>query len=218
MDNNFSEKELAKQLSCPSGKNGLAVAQKMDESNISMTFATIQEISLNNEQFVLELGHGNGGHLGLVFDQALEIQYFGLEVSKLMKETAEQKNNVFVRNGSATFSLYDGIKIPFDDKTFDIVFTVNTLYFWGNPVQLLNDIHRVLKKGGCCYITFAQKKFMEGLSFTKNKFIMYDNEEVEVLVSQTPFKLKSMINKSEKVKSKTGEVVNRDYAIVCLEG
>jgi SAM-dependent methyltransferase len=221
MDKEFSEKELnelAKQLSCPSGKNGLAVAQQMNKSNISMTLATIEELDLTDGQFVLELGHGNGDHLDIIFHQALDLHYFGLEVSKLMKEAAEHNNNAFLANGWATFFLYDGLKLPFDEDTFDVIFTVNTIYFWMSPIQLLNDIHRVLKKEGLCYITFAQKKFMQGLSFTKNEFIMYDNNDIEALVSKTPFKLIDIINKSEKVKSKTGEVVERDYAIVCLEG
>jgi ubiquinone/menaquinone biosynthesis C-methylase UbiE len=218
MDKNFLKKELAEQLSCPSGSNGLAVAKKMNESNISMTLATIQEMGLTDGQFVLELGHGNAGHLAKVFSQASDLHYFGLEISVLMKQEAERQNNQLLRNGSATFSLYDGLKLPFDDNTFDIIFTVNTLYFWKKPVELLNDMHRVLKKGGICFITFAQKKFMQGLSFTKNKFTMYDNNDMKALVSNTPFELIEIINKSEQVKSKTGEMVKRDYTIFCLKG
>ncbi|MBL4651138.1 MAG: class I SAM-dependent methyltransferase [Aureispira sp.] len=220
MDKEFSEKELnelAKQLSCPSGKTGLAVAEQMNKSNISMTLATIEESDLKDGQFVLELGHGNGEHLDLIFHQALDLHYFGLEVSKLMKEAAERNNDVFLINEWATFSLYDGLKLPFDEDIFDVIFTVNTIYFWTSPIQLLKDIHRVLKKGGTCYITFAQKKFMQGLSFTKNEFTMYDDNDIVTLISKTPFKLIDIINKSEQVRSKTGEVVKRDYAIVCLE-
>lgn len=220
MHKEFSEKELnelSQQLSCPSGENGLAIAERMDKTNISMTLATVQALHLTDGQFVLELGHGNAGHLELVFQQALDIQYFGLEISKLMKEVAERKNRTLVSNGSATFSLYDGMKMPFDDSIFDVIFTVNTLYFWTSPIQLLNNLYRVLKKRGTCYITFAQKKFMQGLPFTKNEFTMYDNKDIEALVSKTAFELKSILNKSEKIKSKMGEMVQRDYAIVCLE-
>jgi len=186
----FSEKELielANQLSCPRGKNGLAVADQMNKSNISMTLATVQEMNL------LEL-----------------------ELSELMKEEAERKNDQFIVNGAATFSLYDGVKLPFDNNTFDVIFTVNTLYFWADPIQLLNDLYRVLKKGGTCYITFAQKKFMQGLPFIKDEFTMYDNNDVEVLITKTPFELVRFVDKSELVKSKTGEEVTRDYTIVHL--
>lgn len=220
MDKVFSEKELSElsqQLSCPSGENGLAVAEQMDQSNISMTLATIQELGLTDGQFVLELGHGNGGHLHWVLDQALDIQYFGLEVSKLMKETAESKNSTFVTEGNATFSLYDGLKLPFDNNSFDVIFTVNTLYFWINPIELLTELHRVLKLRQHCYITFAQKEFMQGLSFTKGEFTMYDNNDIRALIAQTPFELRAIINKSEEVKSKTGESVIRDYSIACLK-
>ena len=73
MHKEFSEKELnelSQQLSCPSGENGLAIAERMDKTNISMTLATVQALHLTDGQFVLELGHGNAGHLEFVFQQA----------------------------------------------------------------------------------------------------------------------------------------------------
>jgi len=221
MEKIFSEeelKDLSKQLSCPSGKNGLAVGKKMNKTNFSMILATIQEIDLINGQSVLELGPGNGAHLDIMFDQNFNLQYWGLEVSKLMKEEAEQNCKHLLSDTRANFSLYDGLKLPFDEDTFDVIFTVNTLYFWKKPIQLLNDIHRVLKKGGTCYITFVQKKVMKDLPFAKKEFRMYDNNDIKELVRHSPFHLVDIINKTEEVKSKIGETIKRDYAIVCLVG
>lgn len=220
MNKEFSEKELnelSQQLSCPSGENGLAVAKQMNVSNFSMTLATIQGLGLTKGQLVLELGHGNAGHLTKILEQAPELHYFGLEISELMKKEAERKNEELVKAGTATFSLYDGVKLPFDDNVFDVIFTVNTLYFWVDPIQLLNELHRVLKVGQACYITFAQKDFMEGLPFVKDQFTMYNNHDIRRLVKQTPFELKTISDQSEEVKSKTGEVVKRAYSIACLK-
>lgn len=219
MQKEFSKKELdqlAQQLSCPTGEHGIAVGEKMNASNISMTLATIKELSLKDGQFILELGHGNAGHLDKVLEQASNLHYWGIEISELMKEAAERKNNQFIIDGLATFSLYDGLKLPFGEDTFDVIFTVNTIYFWKQPVQLLHELYRVLKRGGTCCITFAQKDFMEGLSFTKGRFEMYNNDDIKTLIAKTPFELKDIINHSEQVKSKTGEQVQRTYSIVYL--
>jgi SAM-dependent methyltransferase len=59
--------------------------------------------------------------------------------------------------------LYEGKKLPFEDETFDKIFTVNTVYFWENPVEFLNEIYRVLKDDGTFVLTFGQRDFMEKL-------------------------------------------------------
>jgi len=38
--------------------------------------------------------------------------------------------------------------MPFDDGTFDAVFTNGSLHEWAQPLQILNEIARVLKPGG----------------------------------------------------------------------
>lgn len=216
----FSKKELnelAQQLNCPSGEHGRAIGERMNTSNISMTLTTVEIIGLKDEQSILELGHGNAGHLSKVLEQAQNLHYVGLEISELMKEEAKRKNNQFIVDGLATFSLYDGLNLPFLEDTFDVIFTVNTIYFWKQPIQLLHEIYRVLKRGGTCCVTFAQKDFMEGLSFTKGRFKMYDNDDIKTLIGKTDFELKDIINHSEQVQSKTGEQVQRTYSVVYLQ-
>lgn len=37
---------------------------------------------------------------------------------------------------------------PYPDERFNKVFTVNTIYFWNNPIEDLKEIRRVLKTDG----------------------------------------------------------------------
>src|SRR5690606_16036994 len=148
---------LEKQLSCPNGDKGVEVGKMMSASNIGMTLNTITCLNLQDNQDVLELGHGNCGHLETLLNSAQNIRYYGLEISKTMYAEAQQVNEKFISNRQANFTLYDGTIIPFQDNYFNCVMSVNTIYFWSNPDALLREIERVLKIGGCCVLTFAEK-------------------------------------------------------------
>ncbi len=207
-------KILAQQLSNPEGKTGKEVAKMMNETNISMTKESIKTLHLGDNENVLELGHGNAGHLSYLLDFAENIQYTGLEISETMKSEAENINSKYL--SQANFQLYDGNKIPFDNESFDKVMTVNTIYFWENPVEFFNEIYRVLKKDGNFVLTFAKKDFMKNLPFTAD-FKLYNYEDVEELVAQTNFKRMIRSDKEEWITSKTGTFVKREYKVLTIK-
>lgn len=205
-------KELAQQLSCPKGDNGVGVANMMHDSNFGMTKSAIDALKITDSDLVLELGHGNGKHINSVMQQAKNVSYYGLEISELMKEEAES-----LQIPNSSFYIYDGENIPFEVDTFNKAMTVNTIYFWKAPIHLLNEVYRVLKTDGLFCVVFAQKEFMEMLPFTQHGFNLYDNAKLEELVKQTPFKLKSLTHQTEQVRSKADEMVDRLYSIATLQ-
>ncbi|SDG05771.1 class I SAM-dependent methyltransferase [Epilithonimonas hungarica] len=207
-------KILAKNLANPEGKTGREVAKMMNETNISMTKETTKALHLMDNEKVLELGHGNAGHLSYLLDFAENIQYTGLEISETMKSEAENINSKYV--SQAKFQLYDGNRIPFENESFDKVMTVNTIYFWENPVEFFNEIYRILKKDGSFVLTFAKKDFMKNLPFTAD-FKLYNYEDVEELVAQTNFKRMIHSDKEEWITSKTGTLVKREYKVLTIK-
>lgn len=219
MSDSFSDldlKSLARQLSNPTGEEGKEVARLMNEGNIEMTKAAIEALQLKFGQTVLELGHGNADHLKLILDQAEYLNYFGVDISETMKSEAERINAKFIELRTAFFTLYDGLKLPFKDKTFDAILTVNTIYFWQEPEQLINEIYRVLKPGGCCSIAFGQKEYMEDLPFVQYGFELYGNDELKDLVARSEFALEEIKQYEDEVMSKTGERVKRKYGVALL--
>ncbi len=208
---------IASQLKHPSGEKGIEMANMMNETNINMTRHSIQNLNISKENKILELGHGNAGHVEFLFEQAENLKYYGLEMSELMFQEARQINRNFVSQKQAFFSLYDGNKIPFEDESFDKIFTVNTIYFWQQPEKLLLEIYRVLQPNGNFCLTFAQEDFMKQLPFTQFEFELYNTEKAQQLIEKTPFKIVYTETKTEKVKSKTGELADRDYTTIVLE-
>lgn len=210
--------QIARQLRCPSGEEGLEMGELLNETNIGMIKESIHSLQLSNKNRVLELGHGNCTHLSDILKQAPQLRYFGMEISEIMKQEAERINHQYMQNRQALFQLYNGAEIPYVLNFFDRVLTVNTIYFWENPVAVLKEIYRVLKPGGICIIAYANRTFMKELSFVvhTNIFDLYDNQRLKLLVQQTDFELKSIKDKTEKVKSKSGEWVEREYSIAIL--
>ena len=206
-------KGIEQQLSNPQGEFGVEIARNMNESNIQMTTDSIKSLNLLESDILLEIGHGNCGHLEKIYNKTIDIQYFGLEISETMKYEAEK----LIQNNRINFSLYDGIKIPFPDIYFDKIFSVNTIYFWEKPLDLVSEIYRVLKVNGILILTFSQKNFMKNLPFVKSKFSLYDNSDLSLLIKKTEFKIIEIENMTEKIKSKSGELVERIYSVVRIK-
>ncbi|MGE8432716.1 class I SAM-dependent methyltransferase [Chryseobacterium joostei] len=209
-------KILAQNLANPQGEKGIEIGEMMNATNIGMTLESIRTLLIEDNQHILEIGHGNAGHLKSLLSLAQDLKYTGVDISETMHNEAKKLNKEF--QTKADFVLYEGKKLPFEDQTFDKIFTVNTVYFWENPVEFLNEIYRVLKDNGTFVLTFGQRDFMEKLPFTAYDFTLYNNDEMEELVSQSHFKRMKTSEKEEEIKSKTGnETIQRIYTILTIK-
>lgn len=209
-------KILAQNLANPEGEKGIEIGEMMNDTNIGMTLESIQALLIEDNENILEIGHGNAGHVENILNKAQNIKYIGIDISETMHNEARKLNEPF--KDKADFVLYEGEKLPFEDKIFDKIFTVNTVYFWKNPVQYFNEIYRVLKDNGTFILTFGQRDFMEKLPFTQFGFTLYNTDEMEETVSQSHFKRMKISEREEQVKSKTGdETITRNYTILTIK-
>ncbi len=209
--------QLASQLSCPSGTQGIEVGNKMHQTNISMTLKALEAAQIVTNEVVLELGHGNAAHLETILKTAERVTYVGLDVSSTMYEQAQELNQAFVQRQQATFALYDGTNIPYDAATFDKIITVNTIYFWQQPTQLAQELYRVLKPQGSLSIAFAQKSFMKSLPFTKYRFKLYDTQDVTQLLEKAGFEVVAIVDQHEQVEAKIDGINERDFTVVTMQ-
>lgn len=209
-------KILAQNLANPQGEKGIEIGEMMNATNIGMTLESIKTLLIEDNEAVLEIGHGNADHVKSIVNKAQNIHYTGIDISETMHYEAKRLNEEF--KNQAEFVLYEGKKLPFEDKTFDKIFTVNTVYFWEEPVDFLNEIHRVLKDNGTFVLTFGQRNFMEKLPFTQFDFTLYNTDEMEQTVSKSHFKRMKISEKEEEVKSKTGnETITRNYTVLTIK-
>lgn len=211
-----NSKILAQHLAHPEGEKGIEIGEMMNATNIGMTLESIHALVIEDHEHILEIGHGNADHVKHILNKARNTRYTGIDISETMHHEAIRLNKAF--GNQAEFLLYDGQKLPFSDKMFDKIFTVNTVYFWQQPVQYLNEIYRVLKDNGAFVLTFGQRDFMEKLPFTEFGFKLYNTDEMEETVSQSHFKRMQISERQEDVKSKTGnETITRNYTILTIK-
>lgn len=207
-------RELAAQLSCPSGELGVKTAEMMSQTNSNMISCTIDALGLKNNDDVLEIGPGSGCHVVDVIHRASGISYIGVDTSELMVAEALRNNPKLVDSGHASFQLSDGEIISFPDGNFDKVFSVNTIYFWSDPKSYAAEIFRILKRGGLLTLGFATRDFMEKLPFTSYIFTLYRLGEVEELLKAAGFEIQSVDELQEKVTSNSGESVERTFFVL----
>lgn len=213
---NLSTKELEeieRQLRCPTGENGVEIANNMNVSNLSMTLASIELLELKSSEHLLEIGHGNCGHLKYILEEAPELNYIGLEISETMQTEAKRIN----ANRGADFLLFDGQTIPFDKNSFNKILSVNTIYFWNDAIAFIKEIERVLQVDGVFILTFALKSFMQKLPFVKSEFKLYDELELRELISFSNLEIDTITHKKERAQSKSGEIVDREFLIAKIK-
>ncbi|RQO74060.1 class I SAM-dependent methyltransferase [Pedobacter sp. KBW06] len=207
-------KEVASQLSQPKGKAGIKTGERMALSNENMITRTIESLALSDDEKVLEIGQGNGSHVGLLMDKAKDLLYTGTDISMTMIEEAKRINAALINSGSVSFELSDGEHLDFPADTFQKIFTVNTLYFWKDPKAYAAEIYKVLKPGGRFCIAFAAKEFMEQLPFTKWEFQLYTAQMLSQLLEEVGFHILDIIEEKDHTQSNLGTAVQRDIVIV----
>jgi len=99
----------------------------------------------------LEVGPGPG-YLGLQWLRRTEGTHLkGLDISPEMIEIAKRNAEEYNLEERVTYFRSDAQKMPFEDNSFDAVFTNGSLYEWSEPKKIFDEIYRVLKpKGKYC--------------------------------------------------------------------
>jgi ubiquinone/menaquinone biosynthesis C-methylase UbiE len=102
---------------------------------------------------VLEIGPGPG-YLGLEWlASTTGTNLKGLDISPDMIRVAERNAREYGLADRVEYVQSSGSRMPFKDETFDAVFTNGSLHEWSEPVETLQEIWRVLKRGGRIFIS-----------------------------------------------------------------
>lgn len=207
-------REMAHQLSNPDGENGRQIASMMNDGNREMIHKGIEALEIKNGERILELGHASGGHLKEILDSADGIHYTGLEISRDMRQMAEQTFKDLNHKNTADFLLFDGNTIPLPENFHDKILSVNTIYFWTEPDSFAAGLSRVLKPGGKLVLVFAPRHFMEKLPFTNHIFKLYEAEEVARILGSAGFEGLEISDHMDWPVSKAGDKVERTFHVV----
>ena len=173
---------MAAQLRKPTGLLSRTISSRMNAVNRELYGLVFQQLDLLPHTHVLELGPGNGRTSVPLFHLQPTLRYAALDYSADMVAATRRTLAKPIAQGLAEVHQGSSDAMPFADREFDVVFGVNTIYFWDDPSAHLQEVRRVLKPGGRLVTGYRDAASMKDLPFTKHGFAMYGVEAWEQLL------------------------------------
>ncbi|PTA70002.1 MULTISPECIES: class I SAM-dependent methyltransferase [unclassified Stenotrophomonas] len=203
---------LAAQLRRPHGDAALAVADSMNRSNGALNQAAIGLLAVAAGERILEIGPGNAAFAPQLL-QASASQYLGIELSAAMVEAGNQRLVSAGLGGRAAMRLGDAHALPVDEASMDAALAVNTLYFWPNLAPVLDELARVLRRGGRLCLAFGDAAFMRSLPFSAD-FQLHELDAVELALRVSGFNVSAWRSHRETASSNDGQMREKHFHLL----
>ena len=177
-------KDFFSQCARPEGFLGRCMLRFMNFGHAPLTNWGLTHITFSGGMIMLDIGCGGGATLKRLLKRCPNGKVYGIDISEESVSKARNVNKrllgsqVFVEQGSAD-------NLPWENRKFDVVTAVETVYFWPNLPQCFQEVKRVLKPGGQFAIML---EVIEGDSVWTNV--------VEGMTVYSPEQLKDMLEKA----------------------
>lgn len=145
------------QFSNPSGLFGRFIGNGMARRNVYDAKWTVSLLDIQPASRVLEIGFGPGVSTQIASEKADKGFVAGIDHSGTMVQAARKRNAQAIKAGRVELRQGDVSSLPYPDDTFDIAFSLHSIYFWHDPFSCLQELRRVLKPGGLLAITIQPK-------------------------------------------------------------
>ena len=159
-------KELAEKLAIhtrkPTGPFGKVVGEYMAKIHVKVTEWGLSKIDINPNHIILDVGFGAGYNINNIAKNLENGKIYGIDYSETMVELAKEINRKYIESGLVEIKHGLISSLPFPEKFFDIVISVETVNFWPDIINDLKEVKRVLKPGGTLLLinnSYKHKKF-----------------------------------------------------------
>jgi ubiquinone/menaquinone biosynthesis C-methylase UbiE len=154
----------------------------------------------------LEIGHGPG-YLGLEWlKNTQNTTLTGLDISPDMHKLVKHNAQLYGLSSRVDYHLGNCDHLPFEDNTFDAVFTNGSLHEWSNPIIAFNEIWRVLKPGSSYFISDLRRD----MNFFVRAFLWWGTQPANIRpglitsinAAYTSCELEAMLQKTSLINGK----------------
>ncbi|MEB2346121.1 MAG: class I SAM-dependent methyltransferase [Deltaproteobacteria bacterium] len=177
---------IARQSRLPSGWLGEIVARLMAFETEPANRIAVQELAVQPEERVLEVGCGHGRTLARLAGAGCAF-LAGIDPSEVMVRLARRRMRRWIDSGQADVSLAASAKIPHADGRFDAVFGVHVVYFWSEPTADLREIRRVLRPGGRVLLGYRPRDAETLAALPASVYALRSVDETERLLADSGF-------------------------------
>jgi len=150
-------KFITRQFGSPSGLFGKFIGNRMAKGNVYDAKWTLSLLDIQPHHRILEIGFGPGVSTQMAGEKVSNGFVAGIDHSETMVQAASKRNADAIRSERMELNQGDVAGLPYPDESFDIAFSLHSIYFWQNPVDCLEELRRVLKPGGLLAITIQPK-------------------------------------------------------------
>ena len=134
---NFSYKEYNSALN-----NRIDVHKKF--SNFNLHNWIEKNIKIEPDQYILDMGCGNGNFINYFFSKNLNLNITGVDSNKDLLN--EIKNLTNYKNLNLIHSDFDEVEIK--NQKFDWILFIYSIYYSQKPIELIHKMHSYLKDNG----------------------------------------------------------------------
>ena len=178
---------LFQQLSHPTGQFGRTLLRFLNWANAPMNRLALACLNPSEQDNLLEIGFGGGNLIKQLATQGALNQFTGLEISTEAVRLCEQQYRPFISQGRVNLHTTNATTLPFAPAQFNKVCSINALYFWPNPVEVLTECKRVLAPQGNLYLCYNTKDLLDMYGFTRMGLRGYSVSQIETLFTQSGF-------------------------------
>ncbi len=145
------------QFGRPTGFFGHVVGNLMALTNAPMNRLTAELLNVQPDDHILEIGFGPGSLIQRLASRAPRGFVAGVDHSEVMVKQATRRNEEFVRTGRVVLKEGSVSKLPFPNDRFTKVCAVNSFHLWPSPEKDLQEVRRVMEKGGLLLLSLRMK-------------------------------------------------------------
>ncbi len=203
---NFSS-YFSKQAKKPFGLFGrLIMSTFFDIGNVKLNNFIYELLSIEKDDQILEIGSGTGKLTKKILKRIEKGFVESVDFSEVMVSVSKRRNKSYIKKGKVKITQGDFNDIPFEDKSFNKVCTVNTIYFWDNPQIMTKKINKILKPKGRLLIGFEQNNHMKDNKLDNEVFNYYSPKDIEKMLLNTGFNNKIV----------TESIINGSTILYCI--
>lgn len=174
---------LARQFGRPSGWFGRRVmASLLNTGNRELLDSALAAVAPTPGARVVDVGFGGGYTLRRLAPLVRPATVAGVEISEVMLSALRDDGG-----GEYDLRLADAAALPFPAASFDVVLSVNTIYFWPDPARVLAEGHRVLAPGGRLVLGYRSRAVLRLNPLTWFGFRLHDDGRVVQLLEAAGF-------------------------------
>lgn len=166
-------KYIAQQFGKPTGIGGKVATLVMNLLNRKMYRLCGDLVKEYAPNKILDVGFGNGYALAYLSKRITTMQLYGIDISKDALAMAKRK-----LGDKASLSVGSIENLAFDSDYFDLIYTINTFYFWQDQQTALSEVKRVMGDRGVFVNICYTKEYLNKLHYTNYGFTKMDSSEI----------------------------------------